>query len=74
MPFLTLQVRSEVEAAGTRAAQATAAAFDASIAELTRRKASMLAHVAGAVTSKTAELDGEARRFAAAMEAGESSG
>lgn len=34
----------------------------------------MLAHVAGAVTSKTAELDGEARRFAAAMEAGENGG
>lgn len=30
----------------------------------------MLAHVAGAVASKTAELDGEAQRFAAAVEAG----
>lgn len=68
---LHLQVRSEVEAAGSRAAQTTAAAFDASIAELLRRKAAMLSHVAGAVASKTAELDSEARRFAAALEAGE---
>jgi hypothetical protein len=62
----TAAVRKDLEATAQAAAARAAAAFDASIAELSARKAALLAHMSSAVASKARELDAEAEVFLAA--------